>query len=122
VKLPRHRPLLKTWLPNNRHRHHNRLQVATLPAPVAELIREKAHGNPFFSEELAYALRDAGLIQIEGDACRLTPGADLQALSFPESVVSEASELGSCRYFDAGDQIAIVDPDEDKIVLIIDKG
>lgn len=63
-----------------------RLHVATLPAPVAELIREKAHGNPFFSEELAYALRDAGLIQIEGDICRLTPGADLQALRFPESV------------------------------------
>ncbi len=63
-----------------------RLHVAALPEPVAELIREKAHGNPFFSEELAYALRDAGLIQIEGDVCRLTPGADLQALSFPESV------------------------------------
>ena len=46
---------------------------------------------------------------------------DVELLSFPESVVSEASELGSCRYFDAGDQIAIVDPDEDKIVLIIDK-
>src|SRR4029079_14499710 len=48
---------------------------------------------------------------------------DVELLSFPESVVSEASELGSCRrscrYFAAGDQIAIVDPDEDKIVLII---
>jgi tetratricopeptide (TPR) repeat protein len=65
-----------------------RLHVATLPAPVAELIREKAHGNPFFTEELAYALRDAGLIQIEGDLCRLAPGADLHALSFPDSVQS----------------------------------
>ena len=46
---------------------------------------------------------------------------DIELLSFPDRVVSEASELGSCRYFDAGDQIAIVDPDEDKIVLIIDK-
>ncbi|MEP7248061.1 MAG: DUF1236 domain-containing protein [Gammaproteobacteria bacterium] len=46
---------------------------------------------------------------------------DVELLSFPDSVISEASELGSCRYFDAGDQIAIVDPDEDKIVLIIDK-
>ena len=46
---------------------------------------------------------------------------DIELLSFPDSVVSEATELGSCRYFDAGDQIAIVDPDEDKIVLIIDK-
>jgi hypothetical protein len=46
---------------------------------------------------------------------------DVELLSFPDTVITEASELGSCRYFDAGDQIAIVDPDEDKIVLIIDK-
>jgi predicted ATPase len=63
-----------------------RLGVPALPAEAAELIREKAHGNPFFSEELAYALRDAGLIQIDGATCRLAPGADLRALSFPESV------------------------------------
>jgi class 3 adenylate cyclase/tetratricopeptide (TPR) repeat protein len=63
-----------------------RLHVPALPKPVAELIRDKAHGNPFFSEELAYALRDAGLIQIDGGACHLAPGADLGALSFPESV------------------------------------
>jgi class 3 adenylate cyclase/tetratricopeptide (TPR) repeat protein len=65
-----------------------RLGVPALPEPVAELIREKAHGNPFFSEELAYALRDAGLIRLEGGSCQLTPGADLGALSFPESVQS----------------------------------
>ena len=36
--------------------------------PVAALIQERAQGNPFFSEELAYALRDAGLIRItDGD-------------------------------------------------------
>jgi len=46
---------------------------------------------------------------------------DVQLLTFPDSVISEAQELGSCRYFDAGDQIAIVDPDADKIVLVIDK-
>jgi len=46
---------------------------------------------------------------------------DVELLSFPDSVVSEASELSPCRYFDTGNQIAIVDPDEDKIVLIIDK-
>jgi predicted ATPase len=71
-----------------------RLGVATLPAPVAELIREKAHGNPFFSEELAYALRDAGLILIEGDTyADLTPGA-VQALSFPKrqaAIISQST-------------------------------
>ena len=47
---------------------------------------------------------------------------DVQLLTFPDSVLREASELGSCKYFDAGNQIAIVDPDQEKIVLIIDKG
>ena len=47
---------------------------------------------------------------------------DVQLLTFPDSVLREASELGSCKYFDAGDEIAIVDPDQEKIVLIIDKG
>jgi class 3 adenylate cyclase/predicted ATPase len=63
-----------------------RLQIEALPEPVAGLIREKAQGNPFFSEELAYALRDAGLIRIAGGVCEVAPGADLQGLSFPETV------------------------------------
>jgi hypothetical protein len=42
----------------------DRLGVRRLPAPVAALIEERAQGNPFFSEELANALRDAGLIRI----------------------------------------------------------
>jgi class 3 adenylate cyclase/tetratricopeptide (TPR) repeat protein len=62
-----------------------RLAVARLPEPVAALICEKAQGNPFFTEELAYALRDAGLIQIKGE-CRLAPGVDLATVSFPDSV------------------------------------
>jgi hypothetical protein len=47
-------------------------------------------------------------------------GVELQR--FPESVLAEASALKGCQYFDAGDQIAIVNPDEHKIVLVIDKG
>jgi tetratricopeptide (TPR) repeat protein len=50
-----------------------RLEVRSLPAEVAGLIYEKAQGNPYFSEELAYALRDAGLIEIAGSECRLRP-------------------------------------------------
>lgn len=64
-----------------------RLGVATLPEPVAALIHEKAQGNPFFSEELAYALRDAGYISIADGECRIAPDAgDLSALSLPDTV------------------------------------
>jgi len=64
-----------------------RLGITLLPEPVAALIREKAEGNPFFSEELAYALRDAGLIRIVGNECRLTTNASsLNELRFPDTV------------------------------------
>jgi len=64
-----------------------RLGVTTVPSPVAALIREKAEGNPFYSEELAYALRDAGLIRIANHECRLTSAAgDLSELKFPDTV------------------------------------
>ena len=64
-----------------------RLGVNDLPDPVSALIRDKAQGNPFFSEEIAYALRDAGQIRIEADRCVLAPEAgDLDALNFPDTV------------------------------------
>jgi DNA-binding NtrC family response regulator/tetratricopeptide (TPR) repeat protein len=37
---------------------HSVLQTTALPAPVSELILERAEGNPFFLEELALALRE----------------------------------------------------------------
>lgn len=65
----------------------HRLEVESLPDEVATLILEKAQGNPFFSEELAYALRDAGLITIANGVCRIAPDAgDLSSISFPNSV------------------------------------
>ncbi len=64
-----------------------RLGVTSLPQPVADLIRQKAEGHPFFSEELAYALRDTGLIQIVDGECQLAPGVrDLSALDFPDTI------------------------------------
>jgi predicted ATPase/class 3 adenylate cyclase len=63
-----------------------RLGVTDLPEPVAALIREEAEGHPFFSEELAYALRDAGLIEVRGGQCRVAPGVDLKAVSLPDTV------------------------------------
>jgi len=64
-----------------------RLGVDQLPGPVADLIREKAQGNPFFSEEIAYALRDSGQIQVVENTCILAPGLDnLDSLNFPDTV------------------------------------
>jgi class 3 adenylate cyclase/tetratricopeptide (TPR) repeat protein len=62
------------------------LGVKTLPREVTELIREKAEGNPFFSEELAYALRDTGVIIIRGSECQIAPNMDLRSVTFPDTV------------------------------------
>jgi class 3 adenylate cyclase/tetratricopeptide (TPR) repeat protein len=65
----------------------DRLGARRLPEPVAALIEKRAQGNPFFSEELAYALRDAGLIRITDGTCTIAPGAgDLSAVSLPDTV------------------------------------
>ncbi len=63
-----------------------RLGVDALPAEAAELIVRKAQGNPFFSEELALALRDSGRLAIEGGRCRVAPGVDLDAIEIPDHV------------------------------------
>ena len=60
--------------------------MTSLPQLVADVIGEHAGGNPFFSEELAYALRDTGVITVTNGTCRIAPGADLQALSLPDTV------------------------------------
>jgi class 3 adenylate cyclase/tetratricopeptide (TPR) repeat protein len=65
----------------------SRLGVPSLPERVAGLIEDRAQGNPFFSEELAYALRDTGLIRIADGRCTIAPGAgDLRSVSFPDTV------------------------------------
>jgi class 3 adenylate cyclase/tetratricopeptide (TPR) repeat protein len=63
-----------------------RLGVTAVPDVVAELIVNKTQGNPFFSEELALALQDAGLIVVEGDRCREAPQVDWKAITLPDSV------------------------------------
>ena len=63
-----------------------RLGVAGLPREIADLIHQKAEGHPFFSEELAFALRDAGLLRVSDGVARVSPGADLTALDFPTTI------------------------------------
>lgn len=57
-----------------------------LPEAVTQLIADKAEGNPFFSIELGYALRDAGLIVVEDGTCRIAPNVDLKAAVVPDTV------------------------------------
>ena len=46
-----------------------RLGVKSVPPMIGRLIREKSEGHPFFAEELAYALRDSGILVIENQEC-----------------------------------------------------
>lgn len=70
-----------------------RLGVKRLPPEVARFIAERGNGHPLFSEQLAFALRDAGLIQIVGTQCQVPESATgagfdaaLAALRFPSTV------------------------------------
>ena len=64
-----------------------RLDVLSLPEAVSKFIWERAEGHPFFSEELAYALRDASLIKVVDGVCQVVPGAEaLSRLSFPDTI------------------------------------
>ncbi len=63
------------------------LGVNNPPPALAELIYTKAEGNPFFSEELTRALREAGLITVQNGACQLAPeAADPQTLNLPDTI------------------------------------
>ena len=63
------------------------LGVSSVPGPVSEMIIEQADGHPYFSEEIAFALRDAGLLIIENGESRLAPNVqDLHDVDFPNTV------------------------------------
>lgn len=48
------------------------------------------------------------------------PG-NIELRTFPEPIVSRTGKLAACRYFLSDDQIAIVDPAEETVVLLIDQ-
>ncbi len=63
-----------------------RLGVVHLPDEVGAMLIAKSGGNPFFTEELAFALRDSGKLLIDNGTCGLAPGEDLESLSLPATV------------------------------------
>jgi class 3 adenylate cyclase len=65
----------------------NKLGVDRLPEAVADLIKTKGGGHPFFSEELAYALRDSGVIRVsDGQVEILVPASELLHLDLPDTI------------------------------------
>jgi hypothetical protein len=65
----------------------DRLGVERLSEQLVVLIHDRAEGNPFFGEELAYALRDSGLILVSDGVCRVAPGkGGIDSLTLPDSI------------------------------------
>jgi hypothetical protein len=69
------------------------LGVSLLPPEVARFIHERAGGHPLFGQQLAYALRDTGLIEITDGKCLVAEaaagaafGSALAAMRFPSTV------------------------------------
>jgi class 3 adenylate cyclase len=63
------------------------LGVDRLPDEVGRLILARAEGHPFFSEELAFSLRDSGTIIVEDGTSRLAaPDGGLGGLVVPDTV------------------------------------
>ncbi|CAB1074587.1 Adenylate cyclase (EC / Guanylate cyclase (EC [Olavius algarvensis Delta 1 endosymbiont] len=62
------------------------LGVDDLPSQVSSFVHERASGNPFFSEELAFALRDNGFLQIVEKKVEIKHPGDLQSIEFPDTI------------------------------------
>jgi class 3 adenylate cyclase/tetratricopeptide (TPR) repeat protein len=68
-----------------------RLDTASVPEVLARLVEEKAEGNPLFTEELTFALRDAGLVRVvDGRVELVSDRADVLAQRLPLTTVHGA--------------------------------
>ncbi len=66
-----------------------RLGAKSIPPMIGRLIREKSEGHPFFAEELAYALRDSGVLFIENQECHVSSRfVNLEDLTLPDTLQS----------------------------------
>ena len=64
-----------------------RLGVKSIPSMIGRLIREKSEGHPFFAEELAYALRETGVLTIENQECKVNSRfLNFEDLALPDSL------------------------------------
>jgi class 3 adenylate cyclase/tetratricopeptide (TPR) repeat protein len=64
-----------------------RLGAASVPPALANLVEERTDGNPLFTEELTFALRDAGLVRVvDGRVELVSEVPDVLARRLPQTV------------------------------------
>jgi predicted ATPase/class 3 adenylate cyclase len=62
------------------------VESAGLPPVVARLVHERADGNPFYAEELVYALRDNGLIEVSDGECVVSGDLAQAEQALPDNI------------------------------------
>lgn len=83
-----------------------RLGVKSIPAAIGSLIREKSEGHPFFAEELAYALREAGLLIVDGQEARINARfSNYETLALPDTL--QAAITNRIDSLDPSQQLAL---------------
>jgi hypothetical protein len=109
--------------------------VAVLPASGSDGLattgrstgESGAHATCSTSLTLTERERQAILTEVEMtnevDVSGVTVGwsvpSNVELKPLPRSIVDRSSELQACRYFVVDEQVALVDPDDDKVVLLI---
>jgi len=83
-----------------------RLGVRSIPREIGKLIREKSEGHPFFAEELAYALRESGILVIENQECLIASQFDgLSDIVLPDSL--QAAIMNRIDSLDPSQQLTL---------------
>jgi hypothetical protein len=103
--------------------------VAVIPASGREHAGSSGSGKcparlTLSEDEEALILRSVRLgreVNVDDLEVGWSVPGDIELREFPSEVLSEADELSGCRYFVADDELAVVDPEEDRVVLLIDK-
>ena len=74
-------------------------------------------------DDRAFILRSVELnrgVTVNGVELGWSVPDSIELRAFPDPVITRSAKLGSCRYFVVEDWIAVVDPDGDKVVLLLD--
>jgi hypothetical protein len=71
-------------------------------------------------EDIIRSIEMTNEVSIGGVSIGFSVPQDIELQAFPAPVVERDPQLEACRYFIVDDQIAIVDPDNDKVVLMIE--
>jgi class 3 adenylate cyclase/tetratricopeptide (TPR) repeat protein len=63
--------------------------VDKIQEPIIDFIYRRAEGHPFFTQEMAYSLREAGFISLQNRQCFMTADVNtLHEMDFPDTIQS----------------------------------